>query len=262
MTRRTMRLGDIVIVDGAGLDVLGIVVDVSTDPVLTGGVAHDGVPAFRVRVLHGRRRGAGVLSAVHEDVWIRDDPWGVHIDGEDGYVLPCMFQGVDVDSMLAANSVSRRSPSQATVRRSMAAARTNQRIWVLVAAAIVVIILLARVVNRPHPDASIPLAQAYSMHCGAYPDSPPIELWNNGVNVWRGVEGTVSEADEPWTSEAFACFADQIGYTKGEAAFVEEMEMAVGLDQYVINKHFVMFCQQVLYVDEVSCGAYNRAFVG
>ena len=26
--------------------------------------------------------------------------------------------------------------------------------------------------------------------------------------------------------------------------------------------HFVMFCQQVRYVDEVSCGAYNRAFVG
>lgn len=38
--------------------------------------------------------------------------------------------------------------------------------------------------------------------------------------------------------------------------------MAVGLDQYVINKHFVMFCQQVRYVDEVSCGVYNRAFVG
>lgn len=49
---------------------------------------------------------------------------------------------------------------------------------------------------------------------------------------------------------------------KGESAFVEEMEAAVGLNQYVINKHFVMFCQQVRYVDEVSCGVYNRAFIG
>ncbi len=56
MTRRAMRLGDIIVVDGAGLDALGLVVDVSTDPALTKGVAYDGVPAYRVRVLHGRRR--------------------------------------------------------------------------------------------------------------------------------------------------------------------------------------------------------------
>lgn len=35
MTRRAMRLGDIIVVDGAGLDALGLVVDVSTDPALT-----------------------------------------------------------------------------------------------------------------------------------------------------------------------------------------------------------------------------------
>lgn len=51
MTRRAMRLGDVIVVDGAGLDALGLVVDVSTDPALTKGVAYDGVPAYRVRVL-------------------------------------------------------------------------------------------------------------------------------------------------------------------------------------------------------------------
>ena len=263
MTRRAMRLSDIIVVDSAGLDALGLVVDVSTDPALTKGVACDGVPAYRVRVLQGRRREAGAVLPVHGDLWIRDNPWDVHIDGEDGYALPHVFQGVDVDRMLSAYAVSRRPPEQAAMRRSMASISTSPRVWAIVAViAVVAVVLLVRMNNRPHPDISIPLAQAYATHCGAYPDRPPIVLSNNGLNVWRGAEGTASEADEPWTSDAFACFAEQIGYTKGESAFVEEMEAAVGLNQYVINKHFVMFCQQVRYVDEVSCGVYNRAFIG
>lgn len=94
MTRRAMRLGDIVVVDSVGLDVLGLVVDVSTDPAMTKGIAYDGVPAYRVHVLQGRRRESGVVLPAHEDVWIRDNPWDVHIDGEDGYALPHLFQGV------------------------------------------------------------------------------------------------------------------------------------------------------------------------
>ncbi|MGO4959804.1 hypothetical protein ACTQ5B_06545 [Bifidobacterium pseudolongum] len=200
---------------------------------------------------------------VHGDLWIRDNPLDVHIDGEDGYALPHVFQGVDVDRMLSAYAVSRRPPEQAATRRSMTSISASPRVWAIVAViAVVAVVLLVRMNNRPHPDILIPLAQAYAMHCGAYPDLPPIVLSNNGLNVWRGAEGTVSEADEPGASDAFACFAEQIGYTKGESAFVEGMEAAVGLNQYVINKHFVMFCQQVRYVDEVSCGVYNRAFIG
>ena len=69
MTRRAMRLGDIVVVDSVGLDVLGLVVDVSTDPAMTKGIAYDGVPAYRVHVLQGRRRESGVVLPAHEDVW-------------------------------------------------------------------------------------------------------------------------------------------------------------------------------------------------
>lgn len=75
MTRRTMQIGDIVVVNNAELDILGLVVDASSNPALTGNIAQNGAPAFRIHALHGSRRESGATIPVHDDIWIRDDPW-------------------------------------------------------------------------------------------------------------------------------------------------------------------------------------------
>ena len=111
MACRNMEVGDIVVVDTSDVNALGIVTEISGDGEKTGGVgdASKGRWAYGIRVLRGVRRADGTSMPTGAQIWVDDDPWRVHVDGEDGYALPESYQGESVARLLAKAGVERRS---------------------------------------------------------------------------------------------------------------------------------------------------------
>lgn len=268
MTRRTMHIGDLVVVDNAQLSILGVVMDASANPTLTGNVAQNGAPAFRIHVLCGTRHESGAGLAMHDDVWIRDNPWHVHIDGVDGFSLPEMYQGSHVPTMLT-NAGIRRHPAAGIKHVTNTAEARQWRKHIVIIVVCVAVVAAAiwiwyRYEHRTEVDPSIPLSQSYIRNCAEYiSDRSWIKpQWNgNGVAV-EMIDSAMYPglARDDADSKAYECFARQIGYTQGESGFINEMTLATSSNYHLINDTFVMVCAGSREAGMITCGVFNRAF--
>lgn len=263
MTRRTMQIGDIVVVNNAELDTLGLVVDASSNPALTGNVAQNGAPAFRIHALHGSRRESGATIPVHDDIWIRDDPWQVRIDGVEGFTLPEFFRGNHVSTMLANAGVQRRPIEMDASKTAEAQQRQRNIVIIIVCVALIAaaIWIWFRQEHRTEVNPSIPLSQSYVRNCGKYiSDDSRIRPYGNAVTLNLDAGRYLYLPNDDIGKRSYECFARQIGYTKGEQEFIREMVLATALDYYLINDTFLMACEGDDSSGAVSCAVANRAF--
>lgn len=144
MARRHMEVGDVVVVDNERIHALGVVEKISGDSDLTGGLgnAATGNWAYRIRVVLGRKRADGSSLPSGDEVWLEDDPWQVHIDGEDGFTLPESFLGENVVDVLGCSGVTRKAPSDEQVATAHAR-RRRKRVASIVIAIICVIAVVS-----------------------------------------------------------------------------------------------------------------------
>ncbi|RGW09960.1 hypothetical protein [Bifidobacterium pseudolongum] len=146
MSRRNMEVGDIVVVDDERINALGVVTEISGEPGKTDGVGNEskGKWAYRIRFLCGINRVDGALLPYGDEAWLNDDPWRIHVDGEDGFSLPESFLGRNVTDLLAQSGVQRKalSPEQmAAVNRK----RQRKRIATIVIAVVCVVAIVVGV---------------------------------------------------------------------------------------------------------------------
>lgn len=153
MTRRNMEVGDIVVVDTSDVNALGIVTEISGDGEKTGGVgdASKGRWAYGVRVLRGVHRADGTSMPTGAQIWVNDDPWRVHVDGEDGYALPESYQGESVARLLAKAGVERRSMTP-DEERALSRRRRRGAVmrWIVAVVCVVAIVMGAGVLVKHH----------------------------------------------------------------------------------------------------------------
>ena len=146
MSRRNMEVGDIVVVDDERINALGVVTEISGEPVKTGGAGNEskGKWAYRIRFLCGINRADGALLPYGDETWLNDDPWRSHVDGEDGFSLPESFLGRNVADLLARSGVQRKalsSEQMAAVNRK----RQRKRIVTIVIAVVCVVAIVVGV---------------------------------------------------------------------------------------------------------------------
>lgn len=95
-TRRSVKLGDIVMIDYDILNAIAAVVDMSYDEVITGKVSDGETPAFKFEYLVAIGDIDGKPTGLDGFIWLRDDPENIYVVGQDGYKLPEKFYNVDV----------------------------------------------------------------------------------------------------------------------------------------------------------------------
>ncbi|MGO4921918.1 hypothetical protein [Bifidobacterium choerinum] len=153
MACRNMEVGDIVVVDTSDVNALGIVTEISGDGEKTGGVgdASKGRWAYGIRVLRGVRRADGTSMPTGAQIWVDDDPWRVHVDGEDGYALPESYQGESVARLLAKAGVERRGMTPDEERALSRRRRRGAVIrWIVAVVCVVAIVMGAGVLAKHH----------------------------------------------------------------------------------------------------------------
>lgn len=101
MNRRPVQKNDYVIIDYPDLNAIAICTDMSFEPEVTGGVAHDGIPAYKFGYIAGISvDDYNKFHPLSGFIWLNDDTDNIDIVGVNGVVLPRYYYGLDLAEVL------------------------------------------------------------------------------------------------------------------------------------------------------------------